>query len=157
MGMYTCVNASIPLNKTGRDVQWTLNKMHAAKQANDPSAWSTLAWPWAKEFGQDERADYIPFGGGGFLPEIWGDTPFNFVEDDRWVMLSTLKNYSCTIQKFAKLILPNITDTPESVQYLIWYEQAANPEQYVWNPKEKAFENQGTLEINIQPPHPFGE
>ena len=151
MGMYTIVNASIPLNEVGLQLQRELTAYQSANTHPDIEAWSLLQWDWAKEYGEDERADFIPFGilgGNARAQELWGEDRFQFVEDGRWVFLCGVKNYSCTVNKFARLILPNIIRPGETVQFLSWHETCDNPEQWVWNEKEQAFQTQ-KLEINV--------
>lgn len=93
-------------------------------------------YSFLKEFGEYSRSSSIPYGALAYMPDSWEVNPDDWrctlATDgfDRgynellklWSFQCSLKNYDRTIQKFFKIIVPQIIETSLHIEY--FYEES---------------------------------
>ncbi|OME54046.1 hypothetical protein BSK59_15810 [Paenibacillus odorifer] len=90
--------------------------------------WSKSHIDFMKEYGDYNRATFIPRGGLSYMPDEWEDvSEFNrkFIkETGLWTFQCSLKNYELTIQHFFENVLNKITQEVIHLEY--YYESWEN-------------------------------
>lgn len=142
MGMYTGLRFKgilkeefVPIIKTMMDEHLEWSDLHERYPQYD----------FLKEFGEYDRADFVPYGGLSYMPNCWerqlenssievATDGFDRKLDEEtklWSFQCSLKNYGLTIEKFIELVVPNILD--ESVHIEKFYEEWERSMFYEYN------------------------
>ena len=102
---------------------------------NGKSFWESSYIEVLRKFGEnDDRADFIPMGGGIYhdeLEEMTEGPKLSLVQKDdkyTWEFVCTLKNYNHTIETWMDEIAPLIF---ESATMYSWYEETNHPTKFV--------------------------
>lgn len=92
--------------------------------------WTDLSnkypYPEVVDYALDLRADFIPFGKGGFEVEPFDEEG---VINDVWQFSCTLKDYENTIDHFIQTIIPLVAQSIEICES--WYEEDDAPQQII--------------------------
>lgn len=168
MGYYTALHVDCTLRpEHAAAVEFVMSRDRRPLRARGVPAWLQLyserpEYAFLEKFARDERCDFIPFGGCGYMPDGWRDAVpgpppewdnkvFFDPASRRWAFACTLKNYDDTIGLFLTEALPALV---ESV--LVCRKQTEDGAETPYNFVAGAFAAGATVFRGDRDVHPWG-
>ena len=109
MGMYTGLRFTAKLSDKGQEAIKIMNEFMAASRSGYVVCWNAVRdlLDLPEEWMEDTRTTFIPYGGVTYMPDSW-ESAHHVDEEGRWHVCCSLKNYTGTIERFLKHVLPKM-------------------------------------------------